>query len=87
MTIQTLRRKLANKEIIWVDNSEIKEQRYLPGDIDGKNHTIILLVHQNMCRVDNGKEFHDLLMTMRQNDNLYEQFGFGKENSSTDTPK
>ena len=77
MTIRTLRHKLANKKIIWVQSSSADaDSRFMPETKDGINNTLVYIPKFGMLHVDNGSTVTTIQMSERQYKNLFGQYGY-----------
>jgi hypothetical protein len=81
MNIRTLRKKLAEKSIIWVKSGTADmDSRFKPDTEDGKNYTMVFIPKYGVLQIDNGtSEEVKIKMSERQYRNLFSDYGYTKE--------
>jgi len=79
MTIQTLRNKLADKKIKWIDSSKERaddDSRFKPDDVDGVNCTLVYIPSTSELHLDDGKEVVVIVMSPKQYEKLFNEYGY-----------
>lgn len=80
MTIRTLRKKLTDKQINWVDSSVTTaddDGRFIPKEKNGTNYTLMYIPKYGMLQIDNGvQDVIKIPMSEKQYRTLFDKHGY-----------